>query len=166
MRRCPQCAAEIYETVDNCPLCQAELLGSFAINQDLIEESVENLVVLLRSVTMIRKSLRLAQDTDQLMARAKIREMVREDSTALTIFERGVVLQHLLNIVFNSRDSIIFSRPSGSSVIIESTPRSHALFQPSLLFTVQVFTVRPASSRSDSIRSNTVKIGIPSRCPN
>jgi hypothetical protein len=38
------------------------------------------------------------------MARAKIREMVREDSTALTIFERGVVLQHLLNIVFNSRD--------------------------------------------------------------
>ncbi len=103
LRRCPQCAAEIYETVDNCPLCQAELLGSFAINQDLIEESVENLVVLLRAEYDL-KSLRLAQDTDQLMARAKIREMVREDSTALTIFERGVVLQHLLNIVFNSRD--------------------------------------------------------------
>ncbi len=103
LRRCPQCAAEIYETVENCPLCQAELLGSFAINQDLIEESVENLVVLLRAEYDL-KSLRLAQDTDQLMARAKIREMVREDSTALTIFERGVVLQHLLNIVFNSRD--------------------------------------------------------------
>jgi hypothetical protein len=103
LRRCPQCAAEIYETVDNCPLCQAELLGSFAIKQDLIEESVENLVVLLRAEYDL-KSLRLAHDTDQLMARAKIREMVREDSTALTIFERGVVLQHLLNIVFNSRD--------------------------------------------------------------
>jgi len=103
LRRCPQCAAEIYETVDNCPLCQAELIGSFAINQDLIEESVENLVVLLRAEYDL-KSLRLAQDTEQLIARAKIREMVREDSTVLTIFERGVVLQHLLNIVFNSRD--------------------------------------------------------------
>jgi hypothetical protein len=103
LRRCPQCAAEIYEEVDNCPICRAELLGSFAMNQDLIEESVENLVALLRAEYDL-KSLRLAQDTDQLMARAKIREMVREDATVLTIFERGVVLQHLLNIVFNSRD--------------------------------------------------------------
>ena len=103
LRRCPQCAAEIYETVDNCPVCQAELQGSFAINQDLIEESVENLVLLLRAEYDL-KSLRLAEDTQQLMARAKIREMVREDSTVLTIFERGVVLQHLLNIAFNSRD--------------------------------------------------------------
>lgn len=103
LNRCPQCAAEIYESINNCPLCQAELLGSFAINQDLIEESVENLIVLLRAEYDL-KTLRLAEDSDQLMARAKIREMVREDATVLTIFERGVVLQHLLNIVFNSRD--------------------------------------------------------------
>ncbi|MFA7337021.1 MAG: hypothetical protein WC028_09575 [Candidatus Obscuribacterales bacterium] len=103
LNRCPQCAAEIYESINNCPLCQAELLGSFAINQDLIEESVENLIVLLRAEYDL-KSLRLAEDSDQLLARAKIREMVREDATVLTIFERGVVLQHLLNIVFNSRD--------------------------------------------------------------
>ncbi|MDP3510259.1 MAG: hypothetical protein Q8T09_19980 [Candidatus Melainabacteria bacterium] len=103
LNRCPQCAAAIYESVNNCPLCQAELLGSFTINQDLIEESVENLIVLLRAEFDL-KSLRLATDADQLIARAKIREMVREDATVLTIFERGVVLQHLLNIIFNSRD--------------------------------------------------------------
>lgn len=103
LNRCPQCAAAIYESVNNCPLCQAELLGSFTINQDLIEESVENLIVLLRSEFDL-KSLRLVADADQLIARAKIREMVREDATVLTIFERGVVLQHLLNIIFNSRD--------------------------------------------------------------
>jgi hypothetical protein len=103
LNRCPQCAAAIYESVNNCPLCQAELLGSFTINQDLIEESVENLIILLRAEFDL-KSLRLAADADQLIARAKIREMVREDATVLTIFERGVVLQHLLNIIFNSRD--------------------------------------------------------------
>ncbi|MBP9094037.1 hypothetical protein KBI23_23655 [bacterium] len=103
LNRCPQCAAAIYEAANNCPLCQAELLGSFAINQDLIEESVENLIALLRAEYDV-KSLRLAEDSDQLMARAKIREMVREDATVLTIFERGIVLQHLLNIIFNSKD--------------------------------------------------------------
>ena len=103
LNRCPQCAAAIYESTNNCPLCQAELLGSFAINQDLIEESVESLIVLLRAEFDL-KSLRLAEDSDQIVARAKIREMVREDATALTIFERGIVLQHLLNIIFNSRD--------------------------------------------------------------
>lgn len=102
-KRCPQCAAEVDEAASNCPLCEAELLGTFALNQDLIEESVENLLTLLRAEFDL-KSLRLAEDTDQLMARAKIREMVREDAAPLTIFERGVVLQHLLNIIFNSRD--------------------------------------------------------------
>lgn len=102
-KRCPQCAAEVDDAANTCPLCEAELLGTFALNQDLVEESVENLLTLLRAEFDL-KSLRLAEDTDQLMARSKIREMVREDAAPLTIFERGVVLQHLLNIIFNSRD--------------------------------------------------------------
>ncbi|CAN5327762.1 hypothetical protein BH11CYA1_BH11CYA1_21450 [soil metagenome] len=102
-RRCPQCAAEVADDASDCPVCQAELQGNFALNQELVEESVEGIITLLRAEFDL-KSLRLASDTDQLIARAKIREMVREDLLPLTIFERGVVLQHILNIIFNSRD--------------------------------------------------------------
>lgn len=103
VERCPHCGAEIQETTATCPLCQAELLGTFSINQELIEDSVEKILALLETEFELKK-LRLADDTEQLIARAKIRELVREDDSALTIFERGVVLQHLLNITFNSRD--------------------------------------------------------------
>lgn len=103
LRRCPQCAAEVQDDATDCPLCQAQLQGTFSLNQDLVEESVEGIIALLRAEFDL-KALRLASDTDQLMARAKIREMVREDVLPLTIFERGVVLQHILNIIFNSRD--------------------------------------------------------------
>jgi hypothetical protein len=101
--RCPHCGAEVEETTATCPLCQAELLGTFSINQELIEESVEKILAVL-AVEFDLKKLRLADDTQQLIARAKIRELVREDDSTLTIFERGVVLQHLLNITFNSRE--------------------------------------------------------------
>jgi len=72
------------------------------IDRDLIEEVVANHISVLGAEFDL-KSLRLADDTAQLIARSRIREVVRLDPAPLTIFERGVVLQHLLNIVFNSR---------------------------------------------------------------
>jgi len=101
--RCPHCGIEVAETVETCPVCHSELLGTFKINRDLIEEAVENHIALLGEEFDL-KSLRLADDTAQLIARSRIREIVRLDPSVLTIFERGIVLQHLLNIVFNSRE--------------------------------------------------------------
>ncbi len=103
VNRCPHCGIEVAETVETCPVCHSELLGTFKIDRDLIEEAVENHITLLGQEFDL-KSLRLADDTAQLIARSRIREIVRLDASVLTIFERGIVLQHLLNIVFNSRD--------------------------------------------------------------
>lgn len=100
--RCSQCgtAAEVGAKI--CPLCQSQALGGFSINQELVEERVEIHLFALSSEFDINE-IRQADDTAQLMARSRIRDMVREDASGLSLFERGVVLQHLLNIVFNSR---------------------------------------------------------------
>lgn len=101
-QRCLHCGRAVDNGAKTCPLCQSQTLGEFKINHDLVEDRVEIHLFALSSEYDI-KELRLADDNDQLAARSRIRDMVREDDSGLNLFERGVVLQHLLNIVFNSR---------------------------------------------------------------
>lgn len=99
--RCSQCGTLIQVGREDCSLCQAPAVPGFKIDMELVEDRVEVHLFALSAEYDI-KSLRLADDNEQLTARGRIREMVRDDESALNLFERGVVLQHLLNIVFNS----------------------------------------------------------------